>query len=277
MKAHFESRFVCKFSSCNKIFTTNYRLNAHHLIHQGIKPFKCTYCDKTFSQNINLETHIRTHTLNKPFLCSYEYCESCFATHGQLKNHLMIHYNIKLYKCELCDLCVNRKFTLIQHMKRQHSIENFNTNCPQESYMFTSKDGSGISINIFNKAQNAEKTIFMPDSLNATKISQNRHRESFENKGDITEATFNNNIATDNSTNNLVDSIAKEHMKSSFFSMPLQSSLSFQIESSISNSIIEDYGVEAEIPQLIKENDKLKLLNEFNQSFSFNFQDASLV
>jgi uncharacterized Zn-finger protein len=42
----FTEPYVCDFPGCNKAFAITGALTIHRRIHNGIKPFKCTYCDK---------------------------------------------------------------------------------------------------------------------------------------------------------------------------------------------------------------------------------------
>ncbi|KAJ8290257.1 hypothetical protein GJAV_G00010570 [Gymnothorax javanicus] len=54
-------------SLCFKCFSCPSKLQRHHLIHTGQKPFRCTLCEKTFSQAIHLKVHQRTHNKRMPF------------------------------------------------------------------------------------------------------------------------------------------------------------------------------------------------------------------
>ncbi|KAG8449440.1 hypothetical protein GDO86_016190 [Hymenochirus boettgeri] len=50
-----------KCSVCGKIFLSPSKLERHHLIHAGQKPFQCPDCGKTFRQNPHLKRHRLTH------------------------------------------------------------------------------------------------------------------------------------------------------------------------------------------------------------------------
>ncbi|KAH9509719.1 hypothetical protein Btru_044331 [Bulinus truncatus] len=53
-----------KCDECGKMFTDNYKLNRHKLIHTGEKPFKCQYCQKCFARKDKYMPHLKRHTEN---------------------------------------------------------------------------------------------------------------------------------------------------------------------------------------------------------------------
>ena len=47
---------------CDAAFKRKQKWNIHiRVVHEGIKPFKCTTCDANFTRKQNLNMHIATH------------------------------------------------------------------------------------------------------------------------------------------------------------------------------------------------------------------------
>jgi Zinc finger, C2H2 type len=61
--------YVCKI--CNRYFQYPRSLLTHQLVHQDVRPHKCTFpsCSKAFRQTGHLQTHLLIHTGDKPFRC----------------------------------------------------------------------------------------------------------------------------------------------------------------------------------------------------------------
>ena len=61
----------------------------------------CPICFKTFRRLFNMRTHVnRVHEKVKPFACSV--CEKSFATNSDLKQHMVVHGEGKMFPCEIC-------------------------------------------------------------------------------------------------------------------------------------------------------------------------------
>ncbi|XP_064177664.1 uncharacterized protein LOC135247777 [Anguilla rostrata] len=59
-------------SLCFKFFSCPSKLQRHHLIHTGQKPFRCTLCGKTFRQAVHLKVHQQTHNKWRPFRRAFQ-------------------------------------------------------------------------------------------------------------------------------------------------------------------------------------------------------------
>jgi uncharacterized Zn-finger protein len=62
-----------------------------HMIHTGIKPFKCDKCDFSTTWKQSLKNHMVRHTGIKPFKC--DKCGFSSAWKKSLKNHMVRHTN----------------------------------------------------------------------------------------------------------------------------------------------------------------------------------------
>ena len=75
--------------------TTKSKLEAHiKAIHEGLKPFSCTYCNKRFGTNGNLKNHeVAMHTGEFPHRCSL--CDKGFTRKQALFSHIQQNHRIK--------------------------------------------------------------------------------------------------------------------------------------------------------------------------------------
>jgi len=91
-----EKPYTCHM--CDKAFNFSSHLKRHMRIHTGDKPYKCSLCIKSFSDSGNLQTHRRrVHSNSRPYQCPY--CWKAFKTNIDLKCHLPVHSDAKLYSC----------------------------------------------------------------------------------------------------------------------------------------------------------------------------------
>lgn len=73
LRLHNESKcgtvrsYSCR--ECNSKFISRNTLNAHMLIHNGVKKHLCDYCGKSFLSRGQLQVHERCHTGERPFKC----------------------------------------------------------------------------------------------------------------------------------------------------------------------------------------------------------------
>ncbi|XP_077350012.1 uncharacterized protein LOC143998146 [Lithobates pipiens] len=133
--------FTC--SDCGKIFTRNFTLLQHRLIHTGERPYACKVCRKTFRDSSYLIVHMRSHTKEKPYTCTE--CGKCFTQNSALHVHSRTHTDERPFQCQCgknftdrstyrhhqrihtgekpyaCSYC-GKKFTQQPHMKRHETI-----------------------------------------------------------------------------------------------------------------------------------------------------------
>jgi uncharacterized Zn-finger protein len=109
--------FVC--SECGQRFTRKNRLNIHlknkHLQSSNTN-FVCPQpgCGKIFNEKGNLKVHYRIHNGERPYKCSF--CELDFISLGNKRDHERRHANEKPYQCNLCPKTYYRRYLLTSHL-----------------------------------------------------------------------------------------------------------------------------------------------------------------
>ncbi|KAF9453541.1 hypothetical protein P691DRAFT_658371 [Macrolepiota fuliginosa MF-IS2] len=83
--------YKCDFPGCGKSFAITGALTIHKRVHNGVKPFKCSYCNRGFAESSNLSKHLRTHTGERPYTCNEPNCGKAFARPDQLTRHMGVH------------------------------------------------------------------------------------------------------------------------------------------------------------------------------------------
>ncbi|KAJ8921519.1 hypothetical protein NQ315_003137 [Exocentrus adspersus] len=115
-----EKQALCKI--CGKLFSAQYRVEEHMLIHTQEKPFHCKTCGKEFSKKFNLKMHEHIHSGYRPYVCSA--CGKSYTTNSNLRTHMLSSHNEeeKKYMCHICKMTFVYPRYLKLHM-RKHTGE----------------------------------------------------------------------------------------------------------------------------------------------------------
>ena len=74
----------------------------------------CEECGKTLRDKQVLKNHmINIHTEEMPFKC--DKCDKCFKQAGNMKQHQLLHSNVKNFTCNACEKKFKHKGDLKRH------------------------------------------------------------------------------------------------------------------------------------------------------------------
>lgn len=120
-----ETIFVCCFDGCSASFPNGKKLKWHMRVHDGERPFECTYtgCNKKYTRQFHLTRHIKkSHESNKDqvksFKCVRDNCVKSFSCENALYKHMKYSHEKRKFQCEHCP----KAFIKHQHLK-VHSFE----------------------------------------------------------------------------------------------------------------------------------------------------------
>ena len=116
--------YVCPNPYCDKSFPTDTKLYQHfRFTHHAIIKHFCEEpnCGKGFKTLGKLRNHSLTHSDYRPFVCPFEGCEYKSKLKQALDQHLVIHSEVRSYKCSECEKTFKLKASFVQHMKQNHS------------------------------------------------------------------------------------------------------------------------------------------------------------
>ena len=126
---HNYGEYPCEHETCNFIGYSKKSLNLHRPMHTKLFEkeywYKCPKpgCKSTCQDSLALDHHVRLHD-NDLDVCSY--CPYRYVKHYQYTRHLKLHFKIRDYECDQCDL----KFVTQTDINRHYQIhEGINYNC----------------------------------------------------------------------------------------------------------------------------------------------------
>lgn len=92
------SDHVCLYEGCKKSYSNAFNLKRHvESFHQGQKKFFCSVCHKGLSSKQNMREHSFIHQGIKPYTCTYPSCSETFRQLSQLKMHRKMHLELARY------------------------------------------------------------------------------------------------------------------------------------------------------------------------------------
>ncbi|XP_026472937.1 zinc finger protein 83-like [Ctenocephalides felis] len=126
-----EERQIYPCPHCDKRFMKPQAVDVHiKSVHLQERPFVCHQCGRAFSSKGTLNEHLLIHTDVTPFVCD---CGKRFKTIHRLKLHTDTHRDTQ-YECPVCFLQLNTKRTLRQHLVIHKEIRAYTCKICQKSF-----------------------------------------------------------------------------------------------------------------------------------------------
>ena len=87
-------------------------------------PFACDVCEETFNKPHLIRSHLeqtghKSRTDAKCFVCQ----KRCSRLSNLRSHYSAVHFNLKPYKCALCDVTASNSSTILTHAKDVHNLE----------------------------------------------------------------------------------------------------------------------------------------------------------
>ncbi|XP_055378262.1 zinc finger protein Xfin-like [Condylostylus longicornis] len=105
-----EKAVICE--ECGKEFSTKHHLGRHKISHTQEKNFQCPNCPARFKAKGGLAAHMQVHGESYPCLT----CGVLLKTKQLLKNHMVVHSDVKNYRCNFCKKDFKRLNDLNYHL-----------------------------------------------------------------------------------------------------------------------------------------------------------------
>ena len=113
-------------SRCGKSFASSRKLCNHEKMCKTcgfMVKHRCGKCGKLFSNNIILKQHEMVHSDVRKFKCHI--CDKSFKRSGDCNRHVKEHSDVRNFRCLLCDDTFKRNGACIRHVERHLGIKSF--------------------------------------------------------------------------------------------------------------------------------------------------------
>lgn len=136
---------IIKCHLCEKVYTNNRNLKRHiEMFHGERGEFRCSICPKVYTSNQSLRRHTRTRhytDCQEQYQC--DYCEQVIVGRDNLVSHISFFHKFSYgsdyndtdnkisdeFTCESCGVMCEEESQLRQHIKNEHSFEEFYRYC----------------------------------------------------------------------------------------------------------------------------------------------------
>jgi len=111
--------------TCGKQCTSKQNLENHIKLHSGDRPYNCPHCSYKSIQKHHFESHMLYRHGDMEVLDGTLACPKCpriLHSREYLKQHMLIHQEIKPFECTVCHQTFRKKVLLVRH-GRMHPEE----------------------------------------------------------------------------------------------------------------------------------------------------------
>ncbi|KAJ8734295.1 hypothetical protein PYW07_014846 [Mythimna separata] len=99
-------------------------MDAHLVIHSGLRPYQCKDCLKCFTQHASLQGHRESSHKEYRVVSTCQYCGKIIKGRNQFYKHLRQH-TPKSVQCEVCKKILKSRDNLANHMKRHTGVRGY--------------------------------------------------------------------------------------------------------------------------------------------------------
>ena len=126
-------------SACGKAFASVRKLCFHEqkcTTCRRMAEYRCGHCYKMFSTPRQLKDHEIVHSDVKEFKCHI--CDKSFKRKGDCNRHVKEHSNVRNFKCHICERRFKQKALCDRHVQIHSGIKNFKcTKCGKYFFRYS--------------------------------------------------------------------------------------------------------------------------------------------